>query len=593
MVVRISVGAALALLLTAGPTVNHAVAQERSVAAALSADTVALGGSFDVIVTVRGGGGMTPPQIGPFSFAVEQGRSTQSSIRMGPAGTETLLEIRYRYLAREEGTFEIPPFSVSVGGEEFETELMTLNISGELPQSAAPASAAPGEGAPGGGVLPAELFLTVDPPGATIYVGEPLVVEYRLWTQASVSSLSLVETPDPEGFWVEDVTDDDLVVEQRTLDGRSFTTAVVRRIALVPTGPGVRTVDRLGVEALVRRGGLGLFGMSRNERVPLFADGFTVTVEPLPAGAPEPFSGVVGSLSLSASLDRDSLAANDALTLTVRAAGRGNLRQLQPPALDLPSDVEVFPPEITESLSVAGGSLSGTREFEFVLVPRAPGRREIPAISLGYLDDTTDEYRVAATEAIPVTVSGTAGAAQGGIGVISPVREDIRHIHLERTTLRRSGAGTLGTPGFWMALLVPLASLAGAWGVGRRRDRLEGDVAYARQRRASRMARRRLRTARTLVAGPAREFYAEADRALRELVANRLDLAEAGLRTSEIAKALRGSGVGEEAAARAVAVLDRCDRERFAPTGRGPEQQRELLRDLARIMAELDRALRP
>lgn len=573
-------------------------AQEVTVSASVSTDTVALGTPFDLHIVVRGGGGVDRmPAVTP-SFASLRGTSTQSSMRLGPGGRETTLQLTYRLVPTVEGSFDLGPFEVSVDGTVYLTEVLVVTISegaGDA-QSAPPGGAgrAPGSEATRAGQPGSELFLTATASKDAVYEGEPLIIEYRLWTELPVVSLSVTETPDPPGFWVEDVSPEgDLEAVGRNWNGREYTTAVVRRLALLPSGSGARTIEPLQLEASVRRPtSFGFFGASRTERVSIASDEVDLRVDPLPAGTPASYSGVVGHLELTASLDRDSVEANDAVTLTLAATGVGNIGQLQPPDLGLAADIEVFPPEVSDRTHATQTGLAGTKEFQFVLVPRAPGRGQIPPIVLHYLDDATGEYRSAATSTMPLTVTGEAPPVGGVRGGISTLREDIRFIHIEEHSLVPSGVRVFATPWFWVVLLGPLAAVAAAAGVGRSRARLAGDVAYARDKRARRIARKRFGDAQALVGGDAKRFYAEADRALRELVANRLNLAEAGLRTSELASALEATGVRAGLVERVVAALERCDRERFAPSGADEVERSEFLADLGGLISELDGELR-
>jgi hypothetical protein len=320
-----------------------------------------------------------------------------------------------------------------------------------------------------------------------------------------------------------------------------------------------------------------------------------ISVSALPAGRPEPFSGVVGRLSLTASLDRDSVGANDAVTLTVRASGEGNLRAVPAPELGLPSDFEIFPPETSESVQPFGSGLSGEKTFEYVLIPRAPGRREIPVIRMGYFDERAGAYRTASTSALPLTVTGIAGEGPAGAarGGVATLREDIRFIHLAAGELEPRGRSLFGSPVFWMVALVPLVGVVGAMGVRRHRDLLEGDVAYARGRRASSLAKKRLAEARRLAAGDdVRAFYAEVARALRGLVSDRLNLAEAGLQTAELEGQLRSRGLQEATVTEVRACLEHCDRMRFAPPGDDPHEKSRFLDRVGEVMTAVDRGIR-
>jgi hypothetical protein len=374
-------------------------------------------------------------------------------------------------------------------------------------------------------------------------------------------------------------------------------------VALVPSGAGTRTLEPVGLEVQVRVrrqdpfadifGGFGGFGSSVVPTAVL-SNSLRIVVEPLPAGRPEPFSGVVGRLALEASIDRDSVAANEAVTLTVRARGDGNLRAVPEPELGLPADFEVFPPEVSESVQPFGPGLSGEKTFEFVLIPRAPGAREIPTITMGYFDASAGAYSRTSTRALPLVVSGiaTEGMGAGARGGVAMLREDIRFIRLGSEGLERTSRTMFG-PAFWIVALLPLLGVGGSLALRRHRDLLEGDVAYARGRRASRLARKRLAEARRLAPGAeARAFYAEVARALRGLAADRLNLSEAGLQSAELVERLAARGVQAGTVAETRACLEHCDLQRFAPPGTDPQEKSRFLERVGALMTALDKAVR-
>jgi hypothetical protein len=141
--------------------------------------------------------------------------------------------------------------------------------------------------------------------------------------------------------------------------------------------------------------------------------------------------------------------------------------------------------------------------------------------------------------------------------------------------------------------LLPLAGRAGAGAARRHRDLLEGDVAYARGRRASRVARKRLAQARGLAGGTdSRAFYAEVARALRGLAADRMNMAEAGLQTDQLPTLLAGRGVDEATVRETMSCLEHCDRQRFAPPSHDAGEEARFLERASALMSTLDRAIR-
>ena len=160
----------------------------------------------------------------------------------------------------------------------------------------------------------------------------------------------------------------------------------------------------------------------------------------------------------------------------------------------------------------------------------------------------------------------------GGRTRLETARQDIRFIRVATSAfvpvdreLYRSGV-------FWTVLLVPVFGLAGALALRRHRERLAGNVAYARRRRASRVARSRLTQARTLRAPEQHQaLVAGISQALLGFLGDSLNVAEAGLVRDDIRRALAARGVADDVVERYLACLDKCDQQRFAPSAAGDD----------------------
>jgi len=108
-------------------------------------------------------------------------------------------------------------------------------------------------------------------------------------------------------------------------------------------------------------------------------------------------------------------------------------------------------------------------------------------------------------------------------------------------------------------------------------------VAYARGRRAGRVAKKRLGQARSLLSGgDTSAFYAEVERALRGFLADKLNVAEAELGRR---------GVPEEATREYFACLGECDRARFAPPGSSAEARSGFFDRAAEAMTSVQEGL--
>ncbi len=588
-----------------------ALAQEVAVRAFLSAPQVGVGRQFVLNVEVTGTQQVDEEPALPDmeSFARFLNSSTSSSFRMAGGRTTVSVTYQYRFQALAEGTFEIGPVSVTAGGQTLETEPVALAVSDAPPPPGSGSGS--GEADPSGGLGPEDLFLETSVSKTRAYENEPVTVEYQIFTRVDVDQYSITDLPQAPGFWTEVLTQPESPQAERVVrDGSEYLTATIRRVALFPTGTGARTLDPLSLEAQVRVRDQrafdpfgspfgGILGRPSlfDRRMPVVVASRPVTIEVLPTparGRPDSFTGHVGTLSVSASADRTEVQANDAVTFSVDLQGTGNLRALTPPEVAFPVEFETFPPETRDEIAVGGGSLRGTRGYDYVLIPRAPGRVTIPPVEMSYFDPADSRYVTVRSEPVEITVTGD-GADAGIPGTVpsavESIRDEIRFIHIDAPRFTRRDVPLYATAGFWVVLLLPVAALGGAVAARRHRDRMEGDVAYARVRRAGRIARKRLARAGSLASGDPRAFYAEVAGALEGLLADKLNVAEAGLVREEAGRLAAARGVSQEILERLFACLDDCDRQRFAPQGADREAPERVLERAAGLMNDLVKEL--
>ena len=602
-------GLAAALLLLVSTTPGEA----QTVRAFLSQNPVPVNGQFVLNVEVSGSqstdGGPALPDLAAFADYLGSGTSTSMQFVNGRMSTSHT--VQYRFLATQEGTFEIGPVTVRVDGQDLRTDPLTIEI------SAAPAAGAGGRGGGGAragagdGISSDDLFLAATLSEEQVYVNQPVVVEYRIFTRVDVEGVSVVRQPGTAGFWVEELAAAQRQ-EQVVRNGVQYASQVIRRVALFPTSAGPKRLEPLVLEAQVRVqrrspfrrdpfgdpfGGFadGLFG--RRVPVSVASNALDLEVLPAPPGAPVSYSGFVGSLAVSAGVDRTEAETNDALTLRLDVSGSGNIRTLPEPTLNLPPAFEVYPPEMSEEVEPAADGVRGRRIYEYVIVPREPGRMTIPPVELAYLDPGRGAYAVASSDAIDLTVTGDPGPAPALPGGrartgVDLQREDIRFIRIAAPTFGARDGSLFRSAGFWTVAVLPLVALAGAVAVRRHRDRLAGDIAWARSRRASKVARRRLARAESLCSPDRhREFHAEVGRAMQGFLGDKLNVAEAGLIRDEIRAALSARGVEVAVVDVYLDCLERCDRERFAPTEPDAAAMQAMLAEAGRAMTDLDAAL--
>lgn len=322
----------------------------------------------------------------------------------------------------------------------------------------------------------------------------------------------------------------------------------------------------------VRLADRGLLG----EEIYAVAKPIEVVVNDVPEeGRPTTFTGAIGRFQLQADLEPKRVRVGDPMTLTLTLTGDGTLEATGAPDLrKVKAIADGF--RLYEATEETKGN---TRRFTYSLRPTRSGVTAFPAVELAYFDTQLAEYVTLRTEPIPIEVIKavrlssdqivTPRRGQGSEDEVEARREGIYANITDPSALRDETVH----PGPWLAGMVVLAGtyLAIALGAGRF-NRLAGDKALVRRRQAKRRARAKLLAGLALL--EAGQIVRGADalgQALTGLVADLLDLAEAGLTPRDVCEQLRRLSLPEELIQRTGRLLDACDAARYGALDQSPD----------------------
>jgi hypothetical protein len=179
---------------------------------------------------------------------------------------------------------------------------------------------------------------------------------------------------------------------------------------------------------------------------------------------PASFSGGVGQMKFEATVDKTEVKANDPVTLKVTVSGNGNMKFVDAPRINFPPDFEVYDPKVSTKLNAT--ATSGSKTFEYLIIPRHGGTYKIPAIEFSYFDPQARQYKTLHTDEYTLTVER--GEEQPGTTVVSGVTredvkylgKDVRYIKTGKMKLREVGDNFFGTWKFWLWYLVSLMAFA-------------------------------------------------------------------------------------------------------------------------------------
>ena len=581
---RAVAGAALALAALA-PLGAPALAAGIEFTASVDQTTVGLGEQFQLVLSVRGEDMLSVPQPSlPAMAAIDVlGRSSSQSTNISFIGGQMKKEATVSYIyalaAKQLGKLVIPAATLDYKGQAYSTQPIELTVV-KAPQGQAsplPGSSGYQPGVTGGGrsqiPLEGNLYLQVSASRRTVYVGEPIAVDIALVTRFQVENGGWAQLPTFDGFWTEKVFEADrFAFERRTIDGKTYGVADLKRVVLFPISPGEATIKSMGFNVAVVQSSQSIFDMlGSSQSVRVDSKPIAIKVLPLPeADRPAEFTGGVGRFTLAAELDRATTTNGEPVNLTVRLTGTGNLRMIEPPKLAAVPGLKLLTPETKDDVRVESGAVRGTKTFRFPIIPQGDGKFEVPAVTIAYFDPGSKGYRKLSAGPFTFAASGSASSAPvaeaSGLKVLGT---DIDYIKPDATSL---GAMSMDPP-WWpnVLMLFSLAMIGLAVGYRGHSQRLQSDRGYARMSRSSALVKRRLKLAEQLLRKQdERGFHAELSRALLGYLGDRFNLDTHALTRDQLRAALAERSVVPATVDALFDVVDRCEVARFSPDAPGP-----------------------
>lgn len=545
---------------------------------------IATGDAVKLTITLENasGSGMTTPDLGGLevlrgplrsnSFTSINGRMTRSS-------TTT-----WYLTATRPGRFTIGPSTVHVGKGEIKTDPITI--------TAVKGASGAGPAAEQGQQRNANMFCTITLSKNKAYVGEQVIATYTLFSRYNSLRQTDTELPKLNGFWAEEVdlgSSTSWEQQLRTVNGMQYRVAVLKKQVLIPLRSGKLTIAPMSLDFMVNPS-----FFSSGTPVRIQSNTGTLQVMELPAGKPSDFTGAVGTLKLEMEASPTRLKADEAIDLTFRFSGRANLKLLDAPKLNLPPGFELYDPKVNDRISVTSSGMSGSREFQYLVIPRTEGHYELDELTFSYFNPATGQYEQLRSQPLVLDVEPGEGITAGSGGApkvdVQRLGSDIRYIRTGDLHLRPTGRFLMTTPLYAVGMAAPpLLLLVFFLWYKRREDRL-GDVQGQRRRAADRLARKRLAKAKAaLDAGDTTAFNDALGKALEGYFTDKFNLGVAELDQAAIHRELAGFDGGKTANDLSH-LIARSQMARFAP-GMG-EPDSEAYEQAVELIARIENLVR-
>jgi hypothetical protein len=595
-------------------------AQDASFEASVDKNPVALDDQFTLSFELKnagmsGGKNLKLPSLERFHILA--GPSTSSNMQWINGQVSSSVTYSYVLRAKDVGKFTIGAATIEAEGATLSSNPISLEVVKGSPR---PKQSAQG-GQPG---IPADvnqqladnLFLRASIDKSRVMQGEQVNLVYRIYTRVQVQNYNLTKAPTMTGFWSEDIElPKQIQLTNEVVNGKQYQVGVIKRSALFPTQSGTLEIGPMEIQMLVtvRRRSFdpfdSFFGDPFGQQIEytVKSDPVRIKVDPLPSGAPPSFKGAVGKFSITSKVDKPSTKTNEPISYKVMISGTGNIKVLESPTIDVPTDFEQYTPKVSDNINRRDAKISGTKLFEYVLIPRYPGKKRIKAVEFSYFDLGKKEYVTLLAPEIEINVEqGAAGAApfisSSAREDVQLLSQDVRFIKIRRPTFTRQGEYVHTSSVFIAAMLIPLAGLAGAIVYARQRQAVMSDVAGYRNRQALKVAKKGLRNAEAMLARLEKgtdnsseskvAFYSEIARSMWKYLGDKLNIQQADITIDGVVNELSRRSVKADIAPSLKALLESCEMVRFAPTSISAETMKQTYADASNIIVAIERALR-
>lgn len=504
-----------------------------------------------------------------------QTQSYSNRIENGKISRDIQFNITALLKPKQLGELTIPGLTLTYLGEKYPTEPIKINVVKEYKDNS----------------IVDNIELRFVPSRKSSYIGES--VRFDLYEYRSIHIYDLqVQIPEIDGFIIKQLESKDRG-KQKKINGVPYQITKLTSFILTPIKSGPLKVDPIKINYHFRT-------YSGFETKEVSSPSSFFQVNNLPGGAPKNFNGLVGEFSLTQKTDKKKLPVNDAVTTRIKIKGSGNLSSIEDFNLDQPTSFEVLPSTNTEKISTGPFGFSGWKNFEFVSIPRQPGRFTIPSVEIPYFNTKSKQYETLTSKPIHINVTG-AGNTDVAIHSNTPNQtnqesvelkgNDIRYLKdvKELQSLKGEKSYFAGSSIYYLLSTLGIASILFSIYWFREKKYSNAETNSIRKNKANKKAGKFLKEAKSELNKDSSKFYEAVDFAISEYLLDKLTLERSQLNKATITSSLTDKGISETLIQQINTVSDQCKMARYSPIS---TSKQELYENAESIINELESKLK-
>lgn len=550
-----------------------------------NARKVVVGGSFTYSVTLEeiDSRSFRSPDFQDFIVVSGPSSSTSTTIINGVRSSE--FKVSYTLQPKAEGEYVIPAATAMYDNRKIKSNLVKIVVlKGK-----------------GGATNQAELnknmeqkmFVRAVLSSDTAYIGQQILLDYKVYYQASVKRVERVNELDYDGFFSEKLR----TVSNRTIEvvnGEQYNVSTIESIALYPQRTG-------RIEMEPSRFKLAVLDPSRRSRS-IFSqhyNWFAFSTEPvvidvleLPEDAPASFSGAVGQYTAQSVVSPANLTTDDALTILLEITGNGDIKRLLAPDIIFDEDLEVYSKSVIEKKAIRRDNhMQSYMSLEYTVLPQKAERFLIKP-EFTYFDPDSAKYITIITGVDNVMVRQGANTKnrKAVVSESDAMSSSLKPLMTSTSLSSISSSGWIQSPIGKSLFALPFLAMCGIL-IYRRNEIQKGNIDpdLLRREQAAGVAKKRLATAEEYMKkNESKLFFDEIAKSIFGYIGDKMNIPFSELSRSNIAAKLQAKQASPQTIEALSALLERCEMARFAGVS-GESAMQEVYSSATEIISSLEK----
>lgn len=342
------------------------------------------------------------------------------------------------------GAFKFGPAFIKKGNKVYKSNTVNVTIKKESVTNSSSANFSAKQ-------LSQPAFGVIEKSKATIYEGEPVILNAKVYSQFEASHME-----DYQEYSMNGVLDKHVIggsttisVHEEKINRRTFYSFEYDKKVVFPIGTGKINIEPF--KMTLRRG---------IESMSLTSNGASIEIKPLPSNVPSEFIGGVGQFSVSRSIQSTTLKQGDVFTMTVEVAGFGNIQNIMEPKLNLPKGFVVYgDPLIKEDFVFGNKGAEGKIIYEYNIQVTKYGKITLPETIISYFDPSKEKYITNSTDSDVLTISMNTKfkANSNDPSLLIESNDNKENFNLRRDEGNKNTTDFLvDSPAFWLGLSSPI-----------------------------------------------------------------------------------------------------------------------------------------